>query len=210
MVYIFGALLIGPHTYSSWVFSVRLRMFDLSNLGPDRSKDVTGRTQIHPIWRIWWFRRGVFVSLLCQTSSFALTRRMMTRWLFCVIVRYPPIIFLWCLSVWEMWTIFPSYQTAWPQWLWRCCWVHWGCRWWWYPVDNVSERLYDVELCRCLCCYDKVEYLCEGLVWHVEVPWEVVCDDFFFTFNVLWIYGCLVTYKVPTKTTGYVVVTFFI
>ena len=79
LVYISDVLLLGTAFFSPLVVSVRLRMFDLSTLGSGSSKDASGRTQIHPIWRTWHFRGGVFVSWLCQTGFLALRRQIMTQ-----------------------------------------------------------------------------------------------------------------------------------
>ena len=128
LVYHFDVLLMYSDTCSLWVVYVILSMFDLKTLGLGGSEDASGRMQIHPIWRIWQFRGGAFVSLLCQTYLFALMWRVMTQWLSYVILGSPPIIFLWCLNLWEMCNIYPSYQTDWPQWMCQCRWLCRGYR----------------------------------------------------------------------------------
>ena len=43
--------MLGIAFCSPLVFYVRVRMFDLSNIGSGCSEGVSVRTQIHPIWR---------------------------------------------------------------------------------------------------------------------------------------------------------------
>ena len=83
-----------------------------------------------------------------------------------------------------MWNIFPNFQTAWLQWLWRLPWSCRGCRYLQYPGDNISGWQFDVEWCRCLWWYNGVEFLwgtglicwitlIESLLWCSWFPWCV-------------------------------------
>ena len=51
IINIYDVSLLGPLFCIHLVFSARVRMFDLSNLGSGRSEGASGRTQIHPICR---------------------------------------------------------------------------------------------------------------------------------------------------------------
>ena len=70
---------MGPTFWSPLVVSIRVRMFDLRNIGSGRSEGASRRTQINPIWRTWKFHGGVFFYWLCRTGFFAMRRRMMTQ-----------------------------------------------------------------------------------------------------------------------------------
>ena len=47
--------------------------------------------------------------------------------------------------------------------------------------------MFDVERFRCLWWEGAVENVCEGLVLYVEVPWEGVRNDIFYSFDELWV-----------------------
>ena len=52
LIYLSGVLLVGIAFCSPLVVDVGLRIFDLRTLGSGCSEGASGRTQIHPIWRI--------------------------------------------------------------------------------------------------------------------------------------------------------------
>ena len=128
LVYLFDVSLLVTETCSPWVVSIIFRMFKLSNLGLGHSKGESRRTQIHLIWHIWQFCGVFFASLLCQTGFFELIVRMMTRWLFYVLVVYPPNNLSIIPECVKICTIYPTYQTSCLQWLWQCRWLRRVCR----------------------------------------------------------------------------------
>ena len=79
------------------------------------------------------------VSWLCRTGFVTLRRRMMTKGLSSSLVVSLPVIRLWFMNVWGMWTTYILCQTDWSQWLWWCCWKcqyfllamisRWKCSW---------------------------------------------------------------------------------
>ena len=154
-------------------------------LGSGCYKGASGRTQIHPIRRIWQFHGEVWIYLLSETGFFALIPRMTTSWLFCLLVGFGTGIFYRCLCVWGMCTICTSFQTAWEQWLWWLLWSRQGCLWWQYPGDNISGWRFYVELWCCLWWETGVENIGEELIWDIEIPWDRVCCDFIGSFDVL-------------------------
>ena len=181
LVYIFRVSLVDPETHSPWVVTVILRMFYLGNLGLSRSKYASGRIDIHPIWQIWQFRGGVFISFF-----------ILNWFLYIGVVNYDSMIVLcscgihkrfclWCLSVWEIRIIYPNFQTSGYQWLKWCSFLRQGCRYWWYQRDNASGRIFDVKWCRCLWCKGAVEYFYKGMVWYLEFPREGFRNNIFVT-----------------------------
>ena len=141
---------LGLEFFSPWVVAVGVRMFEPRTLGSGCSEGASGRTQINPIWRTWQFRGGVFTSWFFWNGFVALRRRMTTQGFSSDLVVPPPGIRLWFPSIWGMCPTYPSCQTSWLQWLWRCRWKRRGCLYRWYPGDTVPGRLFNVEKCRCL------------------------------------------------------------
>ena len=128
MVKLSNVWLLGILFFSPWVVSVGVRIFDLRTLQLVRSKGASRKTHIHLIWRTWQSRGRLFVSWFLQTGFVVLRQRMMTQWLSYIVVASLPRICLWSMSVWGMCTTYPSFQTAWSQWLWQCCLKRRGCR----------------------------------------------------------------------------------
>ena len=88
-------------------------IFALMRLGLRRSEGAFRRSQIH--WIRWpcRFRGGVCIYLLWQTGLYALMLQITKPGLYCVLVGFRPGICSWCLFVWGICTIFPSFQTDW-------------------------------------------------------------------------------------------------